>query len=375
MSTPEHVRDRRRRPGRRQGRGRRFARKASTAASSSSAASRSGRTIGPPLSKEYLRGEADSRAASGPTSRRSTATQEIELRLATAVSRSTPGARGRARRRRAHLVRAAAARDRRRAAQSRRCRAPSSTASTTCARIADSDAHRRRASKRREARRGHRRRLDRLRGRRIGAPAGLRGHARSRRPRCRSRSVLGMRARRGLPRRPSPTTASILRLESDDRAASRATAPSSGCTLGRRRSVECDVVVAGIGATPRVGLAQEAGHRRRQRRPRRRAAADERRRTSSQPATSRTPCTRSSAAPHPRRALGERPRSGPGGRRAMLGADDLLRRDPVLLLRPVRRRHGVRGLSRGADELVLPRRPRESRVHRVLARGDRIVAA
>ena len=124
---------------------------------------------------------------------------------------------------------------------------------------------------------------------------------------------------------------------------SRAARPSSGCARTTAATLDCDLVVVGVGVQPATALAEAGRPRRRRRHPRRRAAADERR------GRVRGRRRRLGAAPllrraHPRGALGQRARAGPGrgaqharrGRRPTTAA--------VLLLRPVRRRHGVRGL-------------------------------
>ena len=59
---------------------------------------------------------------------------------------------------------------------------------------------------------------------------------------------------------------------------------------------------------------------------------------------------------------------GPAAARGMLGSDEPYARTPVLLLRPVRRRDGVLGPRGGLGSRRLPRRPRDARVHRLLAR-------
>ena len=58
---------------------------------------------------------------------------------------------------------------------------------------------------------------------------------------------------------------------------------------------------------------------------------------------------------------------GPAAARAMLGEDVSYERDSVLLLRPVRRRDGVRGTRKARRRGRLPRRPGHARVHRLLA--------
>ena len=109
------------------------------------------------------------------------------------------------------------------------------------------------------------------------------------------------------------------------------------------RELECDFVVVGVGVQPRTGLAAQAG-----------LAVDngilvdEHLQTSAPGVFAAGDVAN---AHHP--FYGERIRvehwanalhQGPVAARAMLGQADVYDRLPVLLLRPVRRRHGVRGL-------------------------------
>ena len=132
---------------------------------------------------------------------------------------------------------------------------------------------------------------------------------------------------------------------------SRAPAPSSASRRPTARTVECDAVVVGIGVDAAHRARARGRDRRRQRRARRRAPADGssgrlrrgRHRERPEPALRR--------ASHARRALGERPRPGAGRGAGHARLERPLAAGAVLLLRPVRRRHGVRG------------RPRQRRAH------------
>ena len=121
------------------------------------------------------------------------------------------------------------------------------------------------------------------------------------------------------------------------------------------RVLECDFALVGIGVQPRTELAAAAGlevtngivvdeslrssdaERVRRRRRRQRLASVLRR-------------------ADPRRALGQRPQPGSGRRAGDARPDGQLRPDPVLLLRPVRRRHGVLGLRHELGRGRVPRR-------------------
>ena len=128
---------------------------------------------------------------------------------------------------------------------------------------------------------------------------------------------------------------------------------SSGCgrTTGARST--CDLVVVGVGVAPRP--ARRGGRaRRRRRHPRRRAAADRARPACSRPATWPAPSTllrRRIRVEHWANALEQ----GPAAARNMLGARRRLRPAAVLLLRPVRRRHGVRRATPASWDRVVVR--------------------
>ena len=111
--------------------------------------------------------------------------------------------------------------------------------------------------------------------------------------------------------------------------------------LGDGRTIDCDAVLVGVGVAPRTGLAEAAGLevdngilvdgmlRARARRLRRR-------RRGQRPA----PLLRPQGA---RGALGQRPQSGARGGAQHARARGALRPHPLLLLGPVRRGHGVLG--------------------------------
>ena len=113
---------------------------------------------------------------------------------------------------------------------------------------------------------------------------------------------------------------------------------------GDGRTIDADFVVVGVGVAPRTEPRRGRRARRRQRHPRRRAPA--------RPARRRCLRRRRRRQRRPP-VLGQRIRvehwanalnQGPAAARNMLGAGRRLRPHPVLLLRPVRRRHGVRRL-------------------------------
>ena len=130
--------------------------------------------------------------------------------------------------------------------------------------------------------------------------------------------------------------------------------------------IPAGAVVAGIGVLPRTELAAAAGldidngvlcdaHLATERagdlrggRRRQRLASDVRR-------------------THSARALVRRPQPGPGRRQEHARHRDGLRKGALLLLGPVRPRHGIPGLGAYLRPRRLPRRPGRRRVHRLLA--------
>ncbi len=131
--------------------------------------------------------------------------------------------------------------------------------------------------------------------------------------------------------------------------------------------IDADLVVVGIGATPRTALAEAAG-----------LAVDDgilvdehlelSAPASSPPATSPTPCTRSPGRGSAS-STGTTPAARAVSRPQRAGPRRGVRAGAVLLLRPVRPQHGVRGVSAALRPRRLPRRPREWQVPRVLARA------
>ena len=195
-----------------------------------------------------------------------------------------------------------------------------------------------RAPRRGRQRRGRRRRLDRLRGRRLGPPA------RARRDRDRPAGGPARARARGGGRARSTATSTR------DHGVRHADGHRSGGVRGRQKvervrtsdgaTLECDFVVVGVGVQPRTGLAAEAG-----------MAVDDgvlvdaRLRTGADGvfaagdvASAPPPLLRRA---HPCRALGERAEPGPGGGAQHARPGRALRATALLLLRPVRRRHGV----------------------------------
>ena len=178
----------------------------------------------------------------------------------------------------------------------------------------------------------------------LGAPEGPRGHPR-RDGRGPARAGARRRGRRASSATSTPTTASaslrgagVEAFEGDGRV--------ERVRTGRRAAIDCDFVVVGVGVRAAHRARRACGPRRRQRHPRRRAPRDERpgrlrRRRRRERAT--TPSTgRASAS-----STGPTPcNQGPAAARGMLGERRRLRPPAVLLLRPVRRRHGVLGLRR-----------------------------
>ena len=130
----------------------------------------------PPLSKDFLRGE-PSRARSSSTTRATTTSTRIELRTGTRATAHRPGAAEvDARDGERMRLRRPAARDRLGRGGSR-CRHRPRRRAVCCARSADCRAAGP-GDPRRRPRRRDRRRLDRLGGRRVRAPARGRGHGR-----------------------------------------------------------------------------------------------------------------------------------------------------------------------------------------------------
>ena len=304
----------------------------------------------PPLSKDYLRGEAERddglrprrgllRRARHRAAHVGTTSTALDPRRAEVDARRRRAARLR------RLLLATGAEPRRLAA----ARAPTSTASTTCARSRTPTRCASALDARRPRGRG-RRGLDRLRGRRLGAPATGCEVTVDRARRCRSSGCSGREIGEHLPGPPPrPRRRAALgdrrRALRGRRRASSASAPTGG------RTIECDLVVVGVGVAAAhragrgAGLAVDNGILVDA------APARPARPGSSPPATSPTPGTRSTSGASasstgPTRSTRARPRPAP------CSASRRLRPDPVLLLRPVRRRHGVLGLRRRWDEVV-----------------------
>ena len=138
--------------------------------------------------------------------------------------------------------------------------------------------------------------------------------------------------------------------------------------LAGGRTVDCDFVVVGIGVAPRTGLAEQAGlevgdgvH------------VDARLKTAHDAVFAAGDVAgawhpffeRRLRVEHWHNALEQGPVRGPQHARHRRA----LRPHPVLLLRPVRGRDGVRRPRRGLGRGRLPRRRRRPRVHRLLAQG------
>ena len=132
------------------------------------------------------------------------------------------------------------------------------------------------------------------------------------------------------------------------------------------RTIDADFVVVGIGVAPRTKLAEDAGLD-----VENGVLTTERLETSAQGVYAAGDIANAThpllGRADPRRALGERPQPGPGGRPQHARQGRPVRQDSVLLLGPVRRRHGVRRLRDGLGRGRIPRRRRRPRVRRLLA--------
>ena len=166
--------------------------------------------------------------------------------------------------------------------------------------------------------------------------------------------VLGAGGRRDLPRRPRATTASSWSLGAGIEAI-EGVGRVEGVRTGRRaRRSTCDLVVVGVGVAPRT-RARRGGRARRSTtassstsasRTERARHLRRRRRRQRRPPVLRPSASASSTGP-------TRSNQGPAAARNMLGTRRRLRPPPVLLLRPVRRRHGVRRPARRPDDRVV----------------------
>ena len=140
------------------------------------------------------------------------------------------------------------------------------------------------------------------------------------------------------------------------------------------RVIECDFVVVGVGVAAAHRARRASRPRRRQRHPRRRAPRRPARRACSPPATSPTPAIPSTASAirveHWANALHQ----GPAAARNMLGQRRRVRPPAVLLLRPVRRRHGVLGLRPHWDRVVFRGDPASREFIAFWLSDDRVVA-
>ena len=226
----------------------------------------------PPLSKDYLRGEAE-REKVYVHDEGFYAEHDIELRLGrTAVE---PRRRRRASWRSTTASGCATTGCCSPPAPSRggsRSRAPTSTACSTCAasrtptRCASGSTAAARSSSSAPA--------GSARGRRLGAPARPRGHG--------DRPARGPARARARAPRSAPSTATSTPTTACRCCSGPASRPSRATTAVERvrtsdgRELECDFVVVGVGVQPRTGLAAAGRARRRQRHPRRRAPADQR---------------------------------------------------------------------------------------------------
>ena len=150
------------------------------------------------------------------------------------------------------------------------------------------------------------------------------------------------------------------------------------------RVIDCDFVVVGVGVQPRTALAAEAGSGHQQRHPRRCAASDQRARGVRRRRRGERAASLLRRA-DPRRALGQRAQPGTGGGPQHARRVGSLRSPAVLLLRSVRRRHGVhrpgprlrpgrrpwRSRGAGVRRLLDVRRPRHGRHERERLGRDR----
>ena len=269
MPDPADVRHRRRRPGRRQGRRDAARRRASTGASSSSARGARAPYERPPLSKDYLRGESP-REKAHVHPEGFYAEHDIELRTGTAVDGLDAGGR----RGRARPAASGCAYDRLLLATGAEPAAPRRPRRRPRRRATLRDARRRRRAARRASTPAapgrHRRRLDRLRGRRLRPPARLRGDARRARRRCRSSASSG-REVGGVFARPAPRPRRRAAASAPASRPSRATRASSASCSPTARTIDCDLVVVGVGVDAAHRARRAAGLARRQRHRRRRA--------------------------------------------------------------------------------------------------------
>ena len=229
-----------------------------------------------------------------------------------------------------------------------------------------------RAARPRRLARRRRRRMDRLRGRRVRPHAGS-GRHRARPAGGPARARARPRGGRRLPRHPSrPRRADAAR---DRRRGLRGRGPRRARPHERRRRDRLRLRRRRRGRAPAHRAGRAGRDRRRRRDPRRRAARDQRRPACSRPATSPTPSIRSTASGSasstgPTRSSRARPR------RATCSVARWPYDSPaVLLLRPVRHRHGVRRLRAGrgtaSSSAAIPRR-REFIAFWLT--GDRVVA-
>ena len=306
----------------------------------------------PPLSKDYLRGEVG-REKVYVHDEDFYAEHDIELRLGR--TRREPRPR---RATRSTLddgerlaLRPAAAHHRRRAAPALRSRAPSSTASSTCAASQDSDALRER--------------LDRG-GAVVVVGAGWIGAEVAASARQRGLEVTVVEpASVPLERVLGPEVGAVYRdLHADHGVelllgtgveAFEGDGAVERVRTSDGRAIDCDFVVVGVGVQPRTELAAAAGLE-----VDNGILVDARLQTSA-PGVFAAGDVANAYHPfygrRPRRALGQRAQPGPGGGAQHARPAGALRPHPLLLLRPVRRRDGVLGLARELGPGCLPRRP------------------